>query len=99
MRRLLNQIAWGAVRTKDCFFKELFHRLVPRLGVHKAIWAVAHRIAKVIWKVLHDKVRYIERGPRALDPQAMKRRVTALTRQMRKLGYTIELKPLAGTTE
>jgi hypothetical protein len=29
----------------------------------------------------------------------MKRRVTALTRQMRKLGYTIELKPLAGTTE
>jgi len=67
--------------------------------VHKAIWAVAHRIAKVIWKVLHDKVRYIERGPRALDPQAMKRRVTALARQMRKLGYTIELKPLAGTTE
>ena len=99
MRRLLNQIAWGAVRTKDCFFKELFHRLVPRLGVHKAIWAVAHRIAKVIWKVLHDKVRYIERGPRGLDPQAMKRRVTALARQMRKLGYTIELKPLAGTTE
>src|ERR1700682_1209103 len=32
MRRLLNQIAWGAVRTKDSFFKELFHRLIPRLG-------------------------------------------------------------------
>jgi transposase len=99
MRRLLNQIAWCAVRTKDRFFKELFYRLVPRLGVHKAIWAVAHRIAKVIWKVLHDKVRYIERGPRVLDPQAVKRRVARLARQARQLGFTVELKPLAGTTE
>jgi transposase len=98
MRRLLNQIAWGAVRTKGCFFKELFHRLVPRLGIHKAIWAIAHRIAKVIWKVLHDKVRYIERGPLAQDPKAMQRRVATLARQMRKLGYTIEVKPIAATS-
>src|SRR5262249_33362758 len=57
-------------------------------GIHKAIWAIAHRIAKVVWKVLHDKVHYIERGPMALDPLAMKRRVTKLARQMRRLGYT-----------
>jgi hypothetical protein len=29
---------------------------------------------------LHDKVHYIERGPLALDPVAMKRRVTKLAR-------------------
>lgn len=95
MRRLLNQIAWDAVRAKDCFFRELYHRLIPRLGVHKAVWAIAHRIAKIIWKVLHEGVRYIERGPLAMDPMAMKRRVTRLSRQLRKLGYTIEVKPLA----
>jgi transposase len=95
MRRLLNQIAWGAVRTKDCFFKELYHRLIPRLGIHKAVWAVAHRLAKVIWKVLHEQVHYLERGPLALDTLAMKRRVSRLSRQMRKLGYVIELKPVA----
>ena len=94
MRRVLNQVAWSAVRTKDSFFRELYHRLIPRLGVHKAIWAIAHRIAKVVWKVLHEKVRYIERGPLALDPAAMKRRVTRLARQMRRLGYTLELKPV-----
>ncbi len=98
MRRLLNQIAWGAARTKDCFFNELYHRLVYKLGVHKAIWAVAHRIAKLIWKVLHERVKYIERGPLALDPVAMKRRVTRLSRQMRKLGYTLEVKPIAVAT-
>ena len=98
MRRLLNQIAWGAVRTKDSFFKELFHRLIPRLGVHKAVWAIAHRIARLIWKVLHERVHYIERGPLAMDALAMKRRVARLTRQMRKLGYTIEVKPVAPAT-
>jgi len=85
MRRVLNQVAWSAVRTKDSFFRELYHRLIPRLGVHKAIWAIAHRIAKVVWKVLHEKVHYIERGPLALDPVSMKRRVTKLARQMRRL--------------
>jgi transposase len=39
MRRVLNQVAWSAVRTKDSFFQELYHRLIPRLGIHKAIWA------------------------------------------------------------
>jgi hypothetical protein len=99
MRRLLNRIAWCAVRTKDCFFKELFPRLVPRLGVHKALWAVAHRIANVIWKALHDKVDYRERGSRVSDPQAMKRRVARLARQARQLGFTVELKPIAGITK
>ena len=98
MRRVLNQVAWSAVRTKDSFFRELYHRLIPRLGVHKAIWAIAHRIAKVVWKVLHEKVHYIERGPLALDPVSMKRRVTKLARQMRRLGYTIEVKPVAVAT-
>jgi transposase len=98
MRRLLNQIAWGAVRTNNSFFQELFRRLIPRLGVHKAVWAVAHRIARLIWKLLHEKVRYIERGPLAMDALAMKRRVARLTRQMQKLGYTIEVKPIAATT-
>src|SRR5260370_28125715 len=98
MRRLLNQIAWGAVRTKDSFFCQLFHRLVSRLGGHKAIWAIAHRIAKVVSKILPEQLTYIERGPLALDPIAIKKRVTRLSRQMRKLGYILEVKPLAVDT-
>jgi hypothetical protein len=66
--------------------------------VNKAAWAVAHRIARLIWKVLHQKVHYIEQGPLAMDALAMKRRVARLSRQMRKIGYTIEVKPVAATT-
>ena len=47
---------------------------------------------------MHEKVRYIERGPLALDPAAMKRRVTRLARQMRRLDYTLELKPVVVAT-
>ena len=63
------------------------------------MWAIAHRIARLIWKALHEQVHYIERGPLAMDPIAMKRRVARLTKQMRKLGYTIEVKPVAQTTD
>jgi transposase len=98
MRRVLNQVAWGAVRTKDSFYRELFQRLIPRLGVHKAVWAIAHRMVRVMWKILHQKVRYIERGPLARDPQVIKRRMERLKRQMRRLGYAVEVTPLAMAT-
>jgi transposase len=97
MRRVLNQTAWAAVRTKDCFFQQLFHRLIPQIGIQKALWAVAHRILIIIWKVLHDQVRYIERGPLALSPEAIQRRQRKLVRQMRKLGYDADPKPILQT--
>ncbi len=37
LRRIMAQTAWAAVRTKDSFFQVLFRKLVPRLGVQKAI--------------------------------------------------------------
>jgi len=63
MRRLLNQAAWAAAKTKDSHFQHLFRRLVPKLGIKKAIVAVAHHLLKVVWKILHDQVEY--RGIRA----------------------------------
>jgi hypothetical protein len=72
--------------------------LIPRLGIHKAIGAIAHRIAKVVWKVLHEQVRYIAGEHWRWTPQAMTRRMNKLTRQMRKLGYIVEVKPIVTTT-
>ena len=86
MRRLLNQCAWAAVKTKDSYFQQLFQRMVPRLGAKKAIWAVAHRLLKVIWKVLHQGVEYIEHGPLALNEKARKRRKQRLIRELRGSG-------------
>jgi transposase len=63
MRRLLNQAANAAVKVKGSIFEIVFRRLLPRLGFKQAIWAIAHRLCRLIWKILHQHVRYDERGP------------------------------------
>jgi transposase len=86
LRRLLCQIAWAAVHTKDTFFQGLFTRLKPKIEAKGAIWAVAHRIAKVIWLLLHEGVQYQERGPAKPNPETLKRKLRNLVRQFTKLG-------------
>ena len=94
MRRILNQIAWAAARSRDTHFQKLFRRFVPRMGIQKALWAVAHHLLRVLWKILHHGVRYIEYGPLQLDPTTAHKRKQRLLREFRKLGYSVQLTPL-----
>ena len=55
--------AHAAVKTKGSAFQTPYRRLLPRLGHNKAIWAVAHRLCRLLWKILHQTVDYIEFGP------------------------------------
>jgi transposase len=91
LRRVLCQVAQAAVKTKNSFFQQKFQRLLPKLGYPKAIWAIARHLSVVIWKVLHEGAQYEERGA-ATTPQAAKRRVQRLTKELRALGYSVELK-------
>ena len=93
MRRVLVQMAWAAVHTKGSFWQALFRRMVPRLGRQGAIWAVAHRLARLIWKILHEKVRYQERGSVPLDARSRIRRQRKLVRALNRLGYIVALSP------
>jgi len=92
LRRILNQAAQAAVRKKGGYFQALFQRLLPRLGYKKAIWAVAHRLCRLVWKVLHQAVRYIEYGTE-LDPIQQRKRALRLLLNLRRLGYDVTLKP------
>ena len=97
MRRVLNQAAHAAARKKGSYFQALFRRLLPRLGYKSAIWAIAHRLCRVVWKVLHEGVRFIEHG-RESDPTVQKRRARILARALRKLGYNVVLTPINPAT-
>jgi len=92
-RRLLTEAANAAVKTKGSHWQVVFHHLLPRLGYQQAVWAVAHRLCRVVWKILHDKVRYVEQGVNR-DPKARKNRARTLARALRQLGYKVELAPL-----
>jgi transposase len=89
MRRLLNQAANAAARTKGSIFEILYRRSVPRLGHNQAIGAIAHRQCRLIWLILHRGVRYEERGP-AVTKQSKQKRTARMIRQLRSLGYRIE---------
>jgi len=90
MRRILNQAANAAVKTKGSIFEMVYRRLVPRLGHNQTIGAIAHRLCRLIWKILHQKVRYEERGP-AVSKKSIQNRTTKMIRQLRSLGYRVEL--------
>ena len=90
MRRLLNQAANAAARTKGSIFEIVYRRWVPRLGHNQAIGAIAHRQCRLIWLILHQGVRYEERGP-AVTKQSKQKRTATMIRQLRRLGYRIEL--------
>ena len=44
----------------------------------------------MIWKILHERVRYEERGP-AVSVEAKKVRARKMIRELRSLGYRVEL--------
>jgi transposase len=93
MRCLLNQLAHAAVKKQGCRLQIIFRRWLPRMGYKKAIWAIAHRLCRLIWKVLHDGVRYIEKGFEP-NPKALRDRRRRLIAELRQLGYQVELLPL-----
>ncbi len=71
---------------------DLRHRVspaVPRLGHAQAIGAIAHRLCRLIWKILHQRIRYEERGP-AVSEDAKKVRARKMIRELRNLGYHVE---------
>ena len=90
MRRVLNQAANAAVKAKGTIFAVVYRRIVPRLGHAQAIGAITHRLCRLIWKILHERVRYEERGP-AVSVEAKKVRARKMIRELRGLGYRVEL--------
>jgi len=92
MRRVLNQAANAAVKTKGSIFELVYRRLVPRLGHAQAIGAIANRLCRLIWRILHQGLSYQERGP-AVTKLRAQRRAAKMIRELRRLGYRVECGP------
>jgi hypothetical protein len=60
-------------------------RLQPRIEGKGAAWAVAHRIAKVVWLLLHQGVEYEEKGS-APNPRTLVRKFRRLMKDFARAG-------------
>lgn len=68
VRRILTQAAQAAVKTKDSHFQIVFRRWLPRLGYNAAIWAIAHKLSRLAWKI-STKVSAISNKDRTVRPK------------------------------
>ena len=73
---------------KGSIFDVVFRRIVPRLGYNAAIGAITHRLGRLVWKILHEGVRYEERGP-AVSAKSAKARASRMIKELRNLGYRV----------
>jgi hypothetical protein len=99
MRSLLDQATHAAVKTKGSVFEVVFQRLLRGLQYQEAIWAIAHRLCRLIWKILHEGARYEERDP-AVSAKSKRIRTAKMIRELRKLGYNViePITPLAAAS-
>jgi hypothetical protein len=58
--------------------------------VQRVCVAIVHRLCRLIWKILHDGVRYEERGP-AVTKKRAQARAAKMIRELRSIGYRVEL--------
>ena len=95
MRRLLSQAAHAASHAKGSFLESLYHRLVPRIGPQKAIWAVAHRLCRIVWMVLHQGVDYKEKGHPTATAHTLRRRQRRIRAEFLKHGFQVQFIPVS----
>ena len=90
MRRVLNQAANAAVKAKGTIFAVVYRRIVPRLGHAQAIGAITPPVVSID---LEDpaRTRALRRTWAGRQREAKKVRARKMIRELRRLGYRVEL--------
>jgi hypothetical protein len=95
LRCLLVQAAHSASHQKHCYLAEHYRRIAKRRGAKRAAVAVAHSILVIIYHLLSDQTTYLEKGETFFEERDREGTQKRLVRQLSRLGYQVELQPLA----
>ncbi len=89
------QAAHSASHQKQCYLAEHYRRIAKRRGAKRAAVAVAHSILVMIYHLLKNQTPYQEKGVIFLEEQERQGAEKRLVRQRARLGYHVELQPIA----
>jgi len=95
LRCLLVQAAHSASHQKQCYLAEQYRRIAKRRGAKRAAIAVAHSILVIIYHLLSQQTTYQEKGETFFEEQERQGAEKRLVRQLSRLGYHVELQPVA----
>lgn len=73
----------------ECAFGAFLRRMKTRLGSPKAITALAHKLAKLIYIMLKYGHEYIEKGVEFYDEMYQKLREASLRKKAKEMGYDL----------
>jgi transposase len=85
VRSTLVECAWSASRKNGCEFQTQYERLKPRLGHKRAIVAVAHSLALVIFQVLSTRQAYTKPGANPMPQTQAAKLIRHHTRRLKTL--------------
>jgi transposase len=94
LRSGLVQAAHAAVKVKDSYFAAVYHRLVGRRGVKKAILAIAHRILTAVYYILLHHEPYRKPGGPDVDDRRKEQLVRRMQQRIERLGFAVTVEPL-----
>jgi transposase len=95
LKTTMVQCAWPAKRKKDSYYKAQFNRLRGKHGAKKAICAVAASMLTAIYHMLKDGTHHQDLGANHFDRRSTEIKAKRLAAQIAKLGFEVELRPLA----
>jgi len=90
LKATLVELAWGATRTKQTYYRAKYENLVGRRGKKKALIAVGHKILCAAYHILKNKESFKELGYEFLQEKKRKSKVENYKRQLKELGYRVE---------
>ena len=83
------RIAANTLYKSRCAFGAFLRRIKSRLGSPKAITALAHKLAKLIYCMLRYGFEYVEKGIEFYETMYRKRREASLKKKAKELGYEL----------
>jgi transposase len=95
LKTTLVQCAWAATRKKNSYYRAQFNRLRGKHGAKKAICAVAASMLTAIYHMLKDGTHHHDLGANHFDRRSTEIKAKRLAAQIAKLGFQVELRPLA----
>jgi len=83
------RLAANTLYDSQCAFGAFLRRMKMRLGSPKAITALAHKLAKLIYMMLKYGHEYVEKGVEFYEEMYKKRREASLRKKAKELGYDL----------
>lgn len=85
------RVAANTLYNSDCAYGAYLRRMKMRLGSPKAITALAHKLAKLIYVMLKYGREYIEKGVKFYEDMYQVRKEASLRKKAKDLGYELVL--------